>query len=200
MFAVITPALITGAIADRMRFSRVGAGSSGCGRSSCTRRSRTGCSRRRLARSSAGALDFAGGTVVHVNAGIAALAAVLVLGQAARLAAAPDAAALAAADADRHRHPLVRLVRVQRRLRARRRTGSPRRRFVNTHLAAAAGDARLARRRADQGPGTPRRSAPRRARSPAWSRSRRARASSAACRRSPIGLSPAGVCASSRSR
>jgi ammonium transporter, Amt family len=80
MFAVITPALITGAIADRMRFSAwfwfvglwvllvytpiahwVF--------------SPAGWLFRR------GALDFAGGTVVHVNAGIAALAAVIVIGR-----------------------------------------------------------------------------------------------------------------------
>jgi Amt family ammonium transporter len=80
MFAVITPALITGAIADRVRFSAwvwflglwllfvyspiahwVFAPA--------------GWSFRR------GALDFAGGTVVHINAGIAALAVVLVLGR-----------------------------------------------------------------------------------------------------------------------
>ncbi|MCZ7528106.1 MAG: ammonium transporter [Acidimicrobiia bacterium] len=78
-FAVITPALITGAIADRMRFPAwvwfaglwlllvyspvahwVFAGGWLADR---------------------GALDFAGGTVVHVNAGAAALAAVLVLGR-----------------------------------------------------------------------------------------------------------------------
>ena len=80
MFAVITPALITGAIADRMRFSAwfwfVGLWalvvytpvahwvfSPG------------GWLFRR------GALDFAGGTVVHINAGIAALVAVLVIGR-----------------------------------------------------------------------------------------------------------------------
>jgi Amt family ammonium transporter len=80
MFAVITPALITGATADRMRFSGwvlflalwsilvyapvahwVFAP--------------TGWLFKR------GALDFAGGTVVHINAGIAALAAVLVIGK-----------------------------------------------------------------------------------------------------------------------
>jgi Amt family ammonium transporter len=80
MFAVITPALITGAIADRMKFSAwfwflglwallvytpvahwVF--------------SPAGWLFRR------GALDFAGGTVVHINAGIAALAAVLVIGR-----------------------------------------------------------------------------------------------------------------------
>jgi len=80
MFAVITPALITGAIADRMRFtawvwllglwailvySPVAHWVF----------SPEGWLFKR------GALDFAGGTVVHVNAGIAALAAILVLGR-----------------------------------------------------------------------------------------------------------------------
>ena len=82
MFAIITPALITGAVADRMRFkawvwfiglwvilvyspvahwvfSPVGWLNEGGTR----------------------ALDFAGGTAVHINAGIAALAAVLILGK-----------------------------------------------------------------------------------------------------------------------
>jgi Amt family ammonium transporter len=78
MFAIITPALITGAIADRMKFSAwfwflgiwlvvvyspvahwVF--------------SPAGWLFRR------GALDFAGGTVVHINAGIAALAVVIVI-------------------------------------------------------------------------------------------------------------------------
>ena len=85
MFAIITPALITGAIADRMKFSAwvwfLGLWSI-------------------LVYSPVahwvfspagwlferGALDFAGGTVVHINAGIAALACVLVLGQAQGLA------------------------------------------------------------------------------------------------------------------
>ena len=80
MFAVITPALITGAIADRVRFGAwawfVGLwvllvyapvahwvfAPAGW-----------------LARR--GALDFAGGTVVHINAGIAALAVVMVIGR-----------------------------------------------------------------------------------------------------------------------
>jgi len=80
MFAVITPALITGAVADRMKWAAwvvflgvwvvlvyapvahwVFAPS--------------GWLFKR------GALDFAGGTVVHINAGIAALAVVLVLGK-----------------------------------------------------------------------------------------------------------------------
>ena len=78
MFAVITPALISGAVADRIKFSAwaifapawlllvfspvfkwVYGGWIG----------------------QQGALDFAGGTAIHVNAGIAALAAVLVLGK-----------------------------------------------------------------------------------------------------------------------
>jgi len=80
MFAVITPALILGAFAERMRFSAFcvfsllwatlvydpvahwvwGAGGFVRGW---------------------GALDFAGGTVVHINAGMTALAAALVLGR-----------------------------------------------------------------------------------------------------------------------
>ena len=78
MFAAITPALISGAVADRMKFSAwavfvplwsllvyvpifkwVYGGWLG----------------------ERGSLDFAGGTAIHVNAGIAALAAVLVLGK-----------------------------------------------------------------------------------------------------------------------
>jgi Amt family ammonium transporter len=81
MFAVITPALITGAFAERMRFGGYllflglwsvlvyapvahwvwGGGF--------------------LGPAGVGALDFAGGTVVHVNAGAAALAAALYLGR-----------------------------------------------------------------------------------------------------------------------
>jgi Amt family ammonium transporter len=80
MFAVITPALIIGAFAERMRFSSFCVfsllwativydpvahwvwGVGGFLRES-------------------GALDFAGGTVVHINAGMTALAAALVLGR-----------------------------------------------------------------------------------------------------------------------
>lgn len=80
MFAVITPALILGAFAERMKFSAFCLfsllwatlvydpvahwvwGVGGFLRLS-------------------GALDFAGGTVVHINAGLAALAAALVLGR-----------------------------------------------------------------------------------------------------------------------
>ena len=79
MFAIITPALITGAFAERMKFGAYlvfivlwvtvvyapvahwvwGGGWLG----------------------NVGALDFAGGTVVHINSGIAALAAALIVGK-----------------------------------------------------------------------------------------------------------------------
>ncbi len=78
-FAIITPALLTGAVADRMKFSAImvfcglwlivvyspiahmvwGGGMLGA----------------------AGVLDYAGGTVVHINAGVAGLVACLVLGK-----------------------------------------------------------------------------------------------------------------------
>jgi ammonium transporter, Amt family len=81
MFAIITPALITGAFAERMKFSGYllflalwsllvyspvahwvwGGGFLGAGH--------------------VGALDFAGGTVVHINAGVAALATAIYLGR-----------------------------------------------------------------------------------------------------------------------
>jgi Amt family ammonium transporter len=88
MFAVITPALISGAVADRMKFSAwalfvplwlilvycpvsywIYGGIWG------DEPLLTGWLGER------GSLDFAGGTVIHVNAGIASLAAVLVLGK-----------------------------------------------------------------------------------------------------------------------
>ena len=80
MFAVITPALITGAIADRMKFSAwvwfIGLWAilvySPVAHWVF---SPSGWLFKR------GALDFAGGTVVHINAGVAALAVVLVLGK-----------------------------------------------------------------------------------------------------------------------
>ena len=80
MFAIITPALITGAIADRMKFSAwvafVGAWLVFVyAPIAHWVFSPVGWLFKR------GALDFAGGTVVHVNAGIAALALVIVIGK-----------------------------------------------------------------------------------------------------------------------
>ena len=127
MFAVITPALITGAIADRIEF----------GAWVCSSAlwsivvyspvahwvfSPAGWLFKR------GALDFAGGTVVHINAGIAALAVVLVIGRRRGWPGEAMHAALAAAHAARHRHPVVRLVRLQRRFGAGAPTASPPRR------------------------------------------------------------------------
>jgi ammonium transporter, Amt family len=80
MFAVITPALITGAIADRVRF---GAWALFVGIWVVVVYAPVAhwvfAPAGWLARR--GALDFAGGTVVHVNAGVAALAVVLVIGR-----------------------------------------------------------------------------------------------------------------------
>ena len=79
-FAIITPALIVGAFADRMKFSALllfmalwlllvycADRALGLGR--------------RLPGAGMGVLDFAGGTVVHINAGIAGLVCALVLGK-----------------------------------------------------------------------------------------------------------------------
>jgi Amt family ammonium transporter len=80
MFAIITPALITGAVADRMKF-RAWAVFVGAWLLLVYAPvahwvfSPTGWL------FDLGALDFAGGTVVHINAGIAALAVAIVLGK-----------------------------------------------------------------------------------------------------------------------
>ena len=98
MFAIITPALITGAFAERMKFSAFvvftllwatlvydpvahwvwGGGFIGA---------------------TWGALDFAGGTVVHISSGMSALVVRARDRQAARLRLRPDAAAQPAAHA-----------------------------------------------------------------------------------------------------
>ncbi len=80
MFAIITPALITGAVADRMKFAAWAVFVAVWlvvvyGPVAHWVFSPEGWLFER------GALDFAGGTVVHINAGIAALALVMVLGK-----------------------------------------------------------------------------------------------------------------------
>ena len=115
-FCIITAALISGAIVERMRFSAYllfislwsvvvyaplahwvwGGGW--------------------LA--DMGAWDFAGGTVVHVNAGAAALVAAIVVGKRSDYGHCVDSAAQRADGPARRRPALVRLVRVQRRQRA----------------------------------------------------------------------------------
>jgi ammonium transporter, Amt family len=80
MFAIITPGLILGAFAERMRFSAFVIFSvlwaTLVYNPICHWVWAVGGMIRTM-----GALDFAGGTVVHINAGIAALAAALVLGK-----------------------------------------------------------------------------------------------------------------------
>ena len=78
-FAVITVALVAGSVADRMRFSAFlwFVGAAGCCWSMCRSRIGSGAA---ASSATAGVLDFAGGTVVHLNAGIAGLVAAYVLG------------------------------------------------------------------------------------------------------------------------
>ena len=79
-FAIITAALVSGAIVERMRFGRL---------PRLRHRSGASSSTRPVAHwvwgggflAKMGALDFAGGTVVHVNAAAAALVAAVVIGQ-----------------------------------------------------------------------------------------------------------------------
>jgi Amt family ammonium transporter len=78
-FAIITPALITGAFADRMKFSSmlvfIGAWSIVVYSPICHWVWGGGFL------GGAGVLDFAGGTVVHINAGVAGLVVALMLGK-----------------------------------------------------------------------------------------------------------------------
>ena len=125
MFFIITPALICGAFAERMKFSTMvvfmilwgtlvycplchwvwGGGVLSYG------------SEHAKGISAGGALDFAGGTVVHISSGVSALILRLALGQAAGLRQRADAPA----QPDLHRRrgdaALGRLVRLQRRQR-----------------------------------------------------------------------------------
>ena len=101
VFAIITVALISGAIADRARFGpwMVFAGDLGHDRLLPGRPLGVRVRRRASPRSAAGspttlkAIDFAGGTAVHINAGAAGLGARARARQAARVRPRPDAAA-----------------------------------------------------------------------------------------------------------
>ena len=68
---------------------------------------------------SSGALDYAGGTVVHINAGIAGLVGAIVVGKRVGYGSREHAAAQPDDDDDRRVAAVVRLVRVQRGLGAR---------------------------------------------------------------------------------
>ena len=81
MFAVITPALISGAFAERMQVLRVRAvharlDDARLRSDRALGRGPTAAGSRKL-----GALDFAGGTVVHLSSGVSALVVALVLGK-----------------------------------------------------------------------------------------------------------------------
>jgi Amt family ammonium transporter len=80
MFAIITPALIIGAFAERMKFSAFCLFSLLWATLVYDPIAHWVWAVGGFLRTS-GALDFAGGTVVHINAGVAALAAALVLGK-----------------------------------------------------------------------------------------------------------------------
>ena len=111
MFAIITPALITGAFAERMKFSAFilftilwstfvylpmchwvwGGGWLG----------------------KLGALDFAGGTVIHILAGVGALSAAMIVGKRKGYRKEPILSPQPYHDHDRGSDPLVRMVRLQ---------------------------------------------------------------------------------------
>ena len=74
----------------------------------------------------AGAYDFAGGTAIHINAGVAGLALAILLRKRVGLAQGAHASAQPDARHDRRRHPVVRLVRLQRGVGPRRRARWPR--------------------------------------------------------------------------
>ena len=136
-FAIITAALISGAIVERMRFGPYLAFLTLWGLFVYAPVAHWVWGGGFLAK--LGALDFAGGTVVHVNAGAAALVAALVLGPRkdyGRQAILPHNVAFTVLGAG---PALVRLVRLQRRQRAgRQRLGRP---GLRQHDAGPGGDA-----------------------------------------------------------
>ena len=120
MFAVITPALIAGAFAERFTLLHVPGLLPAVVPAGLQPRRALDVGDRRVA-PELGAIDFAGGTVVHITAGVSALAAALVVGKRKGFSSGENMAP--------HNLPmtvlgtrvaLVRLVRLQRRQRARR--------------------------------------------------------------------------------
>jgi Amt family ammonium transporter len=81
MFAIITPALITGAVAERMRFSAYALFLGLWSILVYAPVAHWVFADGWLGLAGVGAIDFAGGTVVHINAGAAALAAIVFLGK-----------------------------------------------------------------------------------------------------------------------
>ena len=114
-FAIITVALVAGSVADRMRFSAYLLVLRSAGSCSSMCRWRTGYG---AAASSAtmGVLDFAGGLVVHLSAGIGGLVAAKVMGRRHGYGSENLVAVRSVARRDRHRIVVGRLVRLQRRI------------------------------------------------------------------------------------
>ena len=152
-FAAITAALITGAIADRVRMSAwivfvVALGDAGATSRSPTTSGGGGW----LAHSHFPNHDFAGGTVVHINAGAAGLALALISASGSAGRKEPMRPHNMPFDAARRRPAVVRLVRLQRRLRrcsAPTSVGRPVAWIDHDHRRDRGRDARLARRGAD---------------------------------------------------
>ena len=117
-FAIITVALVAGAVADRMRFSAFLWFAAGWLLLVYVPIAHWVWGGGFLAK--AGLLDFAGGTVVHLNAGVAGLVAAYVLGKRHGYGTGQFRAVRPVAGGDRHRSAVGRLVRLQRRLGARR--------------------------------------------------------------------------------
>ena len=81
MFAAITPALITGAFAERKRFAAFVALHRPVVDPRLLADRPLGLGARTAGCSSSGALDFAGGTVVHASSGVSALVVALLIGR-----------------------------------------------------------------------------------------------------------------------
>ena len=194
MFAIITPALIAGAFAERVRFGGVRACSSRSGRCSSTRRWRTGCGaagswrRRASARSTSPAAPSCTSAPARPrwprrcsSAGAGATRR-----EHLRPAQRPDGGA-------RRRHPVVRVVRVQRRQRPRGR-GLASSAFLATHIGAAGGVIGWVDPRTACGTARPPRSGPSPGPWPAWSRITPAAGFVAPMPALLIGLLAGGVC------
>ena len=123
-FAIITPALIAGAFADRMKFSAMCVFMTLWSLIVYAPIAHWVWSPGGWA-AQAGILDFAGGTVVHINAGIAGLMCALVLGKRNGYGTDQHGAVQPGLRGDRRVAAVGRLVRLQRRLRRVAPTGAP---------------------------------------------------------------------------
>ena len=139
MFAIITPALITGATADRLKFRSYVVFIGAVVGPRVLAAGPLGVQPDRLAVQARARSTSPAATAIHINAGIAALVVVAMIGKRTGLSRPADAAAQPAADVARHRHPVVRVVRASTPARrcARQRPQAAQA-LVNTSLAASA--------------------------------------------------------------